>query len=135
MESSRASRNPITHSVGWTVIATVPGAPKAIPRNGKWYLYGCFVYKGHLCIGVAIAETPSGRILILGKPLIYGNTPAKDYDPAPIIDVDGQAYLYWGGGRGNGSRLFYELNEDMISTSGGIVNVAKQIRVFAGGRS
>ena len=110
-------------------------APKAITRNGKWYLYGCFVYKGHLCIGVAVADNPFGPYVDpLGKPLIYGNTPANDYDPAPIIDDDGQAYLYWGGGGATVPGCYYvKLNEDMISTSGGIVNVAKQIKTYEEG--
>ena len=110
-------------------------APKAITRNGKWYLYVCFVYKRHLCIGVAVADNPFGPYVDpLGKPLIYGNTPANDYDPAPIIDDDGQAYLYWGGGGATVPGCYYvKLNEDMISTSGSIINVVEQLPTFQEG--
>ena len=110
-------------------------APKAIVRNGKWYLYVCFQYKRHLCMGVAVADNPFGPYVDpLGKPLIYGHTPANDYDPAPIIDDDGQAYLYWGGGGATAPGCYYvKLNKDMISTSGSIVNVVEQLPTFQEG--
>jgi arabinoxylan arabinofuranohydrolase len=42
-----------------------------------------------------------------------------DIDPTVFIDDDGQAYLYWGN-----PRLWYvKLNQDMISYSGGLVQI------------
>jgi arabinoxylan arabinofuranohydrolase len=110
-------------------------APKAITRNGKWYLYGCFQYKGHFAIGVAVADSPFGPYVdVLGKPLIYGNSDQNDYDPAPFVDDDGQAYLYWGGGNPNNKGCYYvKLNEDMISTSGKVVDVTSQLDTYQEG--
>jgi hypothetical protein len=112
-------------------------APKAITRNGKWYLYGCFQYKGHFAIGVAVADNPFGPYVdVLGKPLIYGNSDQNDYDPAPLVDDDGQAYLYWGGGNPDNKGCYYvKLNEDMISTSGKVVDVTSQLDTYQEGPS
>ena len=91
-------------------------APACIERNGKFYLYCPFPYKGKMAIGVAVSDNPTGPFVDpIGKPLIYrGND--GDFDPAVFID-DGQAYLYWGG---NGPCYYVKLNEDMISVSGDI---------------
>jgi hypothetical protein len=87
-------------------------APQCIQRNGKFYLYCPFPYKGQMVIGVAVADSPFGPFTDpLGKPLVAGS-----YDPTVFIDDDGQAYLYWGG---NGPCYYVKLNEDMISVSGG----------------
>ena len=88
-------------------------AAQCIERHGKFYLYCPFPFKGQMAIGVAVADNPLGPFVDpLGKPLVVGS-----YDPTVFIDDDGQAYLYWGG---NGPCFHVKLNEDMISTSGGI---------------
>jgi hypothetical protein len=88
-------------------------APQCIERDGKFYLYCPFPYKGQMVIGVAVADSPVGPFTDpLGKPLVVGS-----YDPTVFIDDDGQAYLYWGG---NGPCYYVKLNEDMISVSGDI---------------
>jgi arabinoxylan arabinofuranohydrolase len=90
-------------------------APQCITRNGKFYLYCPFPYRGQMSIGVAVSDSPFGPFVDpLGKPLISRSNPG-DYDPTIFIDDDGQAYLYWGG---NGPCYYVKLNEDMISTSG-----------------
>ena len=89
-------------------------APQCIERNGKFYLFCPFPYKGNMAIGVAVADNPAGPFTdAIGKPLISrGN--GGDYDPTIFIDDDGQAYLYWGG---NGPCYYAKLNADMISVS------------------
>jgi hypothetical protein len=88
-------------------------APQCIERNGKFYIYCPFPFKGQMAIGVAEADNPFGPFVDpIGKPLVSGS-----YDPTVFIDDDGQAYLYWGG---NGPCFYVKLNEDMISVSGDI---------------
>jgi hypothetical protein len=75
-------------------------APDCIYKNGKYYFYfpapaKDTSYGRGFSIGVAIAENPSG-------PFIPEQAPIKKVhgiDPCPFIDKDGQAYLYWSGGR------------------------------------
>lgn len=101
-------------------------APQCIQRNGKFYIYCPFPYKGQMAIGVAVADSPFGPFKDpLGKPLVVGS-----YDPTVYIDDDGQAYLYWGG---NGPAYYVKLNEDMISTSGEIVQVVPDLEHYCEG--
>jgi arabinoxylan arabinofuranohydrolase len=98
-------------------------APQVIHRNGKFYLYGPFPRSGHMVIGVAVADAPTGPFVdALGEPLIYNPNSGNDIDPTVFIDDDGQAYLYWG----HQPPVFYvKLNEDMISYSGSMVELQK----------
>ncbi|KAH8601400.1 putative glycosyl hydrolase [Bisporella sp. PMI_857] len=98
-------------------------APAPISRNGKYYLYfgandlqvddpANGILGG---IGVAVADKPGGPYVdAIGKPLI-GNfhNGAQPIDQDVFIDdVDGQAYIYYGGwSHANVAKL----NEDMIS--------------------
>jgi arabinoxylan arabinofuranohydrolase len=100
-------------------------APACIFRNGKFYLY--FPDAGR-AVGVAVAERPEGPFSDpLKKPLVSKNMPNCDvdnlFDPSVFIDDDGQAYLYFGGGKNETSPLgknfrVIKLNEDMITVSG-----------------
>lgn len=73
-------------------------------------------------IGVAVSDNPAGPFKDpLGKALIDKKYPGADvewcFDPGVLIDDDGQAYLYFGGGMpesGNNARVI-RLNEDLIS--------------------
>jgi len=93
-------------------------APQCIFRNGKFYLYCPLVRNGHMDIGMAVSDSPTGPFTdAIGKPLIHNPDSKDDIDPSVFIDDDGQAYLYWGH-----QRIFYvKLNQDMISYSGDIV--------------
>ncbi|KAI8964823.1 glycoside hydrolase family 43 protein [Daldinia sp. FL1419] len=98
-------------------------APAPIFRNGKYYLYfGANDIKegepeqGKLGgIGVAVSDFPEGPYVdAIGKPLIgeYHNGAQPIDQDVFIDDVDGQAYIYYGGhSRANVAKL----NEDMIS--------------------
>ena len=98
-------------------------APQVIYRNDKFYLYGPLPRNGHMVIGVAVADRPTGPFVdALGRPLIDNPSSSYDIDPSVFIDNDGQAYLYWG----HQPPLFYvKLNPDMISYSGGIVQLTR----------
>lgn len=73
-------------------------------------------------IGVAVSDNPAGPFKDpLGKPLITPGYPGADvawcFDPGVLIDDDGQAYLYFGGGMpetGDNARVI-RLNDDLIS--------------------
>lgn len=94
-------------------------AGQCIPRNGKFYYYVPVTQKsGGMAIGVAVSNSPTGPFVdALGHPLAHTGT--GDIDPTVFIDDDGQAYLYWG----NPNLFYVKLNQDMISYSGGIVQV------------
>ncbi|MDW4907236.1 family 43 glycosylhydrolase, partial [Streptomyces sp. ADMS] len=84
-------------------------APAIATRNGKYYFYFC----AEQAIGVAVADSPAGPFTdVLGKPLVAkGQLSGQMIDPAVFTDDDGQAYLYWGNGRG----YVVPLNDDMVS--------------------
>ncbi|KFG01552.1 1,4-beta-xylanase [Streptomyces scabiei] len=84
-------------------------APAIAERDGTYYFYFCA--EGN--IGVAVADSPAGPFKdALGKPLVAkGQFSGQAIDPAVFVDDDGQAYLYWGNGRG----YVVPLNDDMVS--------------------
>ncbi len=106
-------------------------AAQCIERNGKFYWYICAqTTKNDMAIGVAVSDSPTGPFKdALGKPLIT-NGSWSNIDPTVYIDIDGQAYLYWG----NGGLFYVKLNKDMISYSGDIVSVPITAESFGGVR-
>ncbi|WP_448003084.1 family 43 glycosylhydrolase [Agromyces bauzanensis] len=92
-------------------------APTIIERDGKFYFY----FSGHnptynrKTIGVAVADSPEGPFLAQPEAMITNGEPVKSgqaIDPAAFRDpASGKYYLFWG----NGTPLFAELNDDMIS--------------------
>ena len=107
-------------------------AGQCIYRNGKFYMYVPMTRAnsgGARVIGVAVSDSPTGPFTdALGKPLITNNG-AQDIDPTVFIDDNGQAYLYWG----NGNLYYVKLNQDMISYSGGVVQVSPKPSSFIEG--
>jgi arabinoxylan arabinofuranohydrolase len=96
-------------------------------RNGFYYLY---FGNGGSGIGVVRSTNPTGPWTDpVGSALVTPSTPGAAnvqwcFDPAVLIDDDGQAYLYFGGG-GNSSGVggpsncyVIRLNSDMISVNG-----------------
>lgn len=110
-----------TDNVTWATKAV--WAPAPISRNGKYYLYfgandiqededTAGLVGG---IGVAVADRPNGPYVdAIGEPLIghYHNGAQPIDQDVFIDDVDGQAYIYYGG---HGHANVAKLNEDMIS--------------------
>ncbi|MBF4470558.1 glycoside hydrolase family 43 protein [Flavobacterium sp. HJJ] len=102
-------------------------AIQCIERNGKFYIYAPMHGQG---IGVLVSDSPYGSFKDpLGKRLIEDNHIWNDIDPTPLIDDDGQAYLYWG----NPDVYYVKLNEDMISTSGEVVKEPTKPRNYQEG--
>lgn len=100
----------------------------------KFFLY--FANGGN---GIAVleADSPTGPFTDrLGKPLISRQTPACSdvtwlFDPAVLVDDDGEAYLYFGGGIPNadmaanpGTARVVQLGGDMQSLRGTPVVIA-----------
>ena len=85
-------------------------AGQCIYRNGKFYYYVPVNQKnGGNAIGVAVSDSPTGPFKdLIGAPMLTG---FGYIDPTVFIDVDGQAYLYWG----NPNLWHVKLNKDMIS--------------------
>jgi arabinoxylan arabinofuranohydrolase len=102
-------------------------APTCVFRDGTYYLY---FPNGDKSIGVATSKTPYGPFKdALGKPLIDRTTPGGEdvswiFDPDVFIDDDGQAYLYYGGGRKGENARIIKLKENMIETEGSAVKIA-----------
>ncbi len=107
-------------------------AGQVVYRNGKFYFYVPMTRKnagGARVIGVAVSDSPTGPFKdAIGKPLIT-NHGARDIDPSVYIDSNGQAYLYWG----NGELYYVKLNNDMVSYSGGVVQVSPKPTSFVEG--
>lgn len=126
----------------WADNAWAPGvASKVVDGQEKFFLY--FANNG-TSTGVLVGDSPTGPWTDpIGKPLIDAATPgaAADgnwlFDPAPFVDTDGQAYLYFGGGVGtdpNNPRTtrWISLGDDMVSTVGS-AQVIDAPKVFEAG--
>ncbi len=114
-----------TSAISWSTGDANAG--QCIYRNGKFYFYfptGCKTDTG-VCIGVAVADSPTGPFVDIGRPIILNSQMKaathswQGLDPTVFIDDDGQAYLYWG----NNACYWVKLNSDMISYSGSINNI------------
>lgn len=106
-------------------------APSAVWKNidGKDQFFIYFA-NGAGGIGVLTSDSPTGPFRDpLGKALITHSTPGCAdvvwlFDPAVLVDDDGKAYLYFGGGIPEGmehapkTARVIQLGDDMISTVG-----------------
>lgn len=92
-------------------------APTIIARGRKYYFY----FSGHnptynrKTIGVAVADSPEGPFTAQPEAMILNNeavTSGQAIDPAAFRDpATGKFYLFWG----NGSPVYAELSDDMLS--------------------
>jgi hypothetical protein len=103
-------------------------AGQIIARNNKFYMYLPMRRRGgNMAIGIAVADQITGPWKdALGKPLLEN----ARIDPTVFIDDNGQAYLYFA----NPGLFYVKLNQDMISYSGGIVQVQTSVASFGSGR-
>ena len=72
-------------------------APSVLAAHGRYYLYygGKDLQTGRHCLAVATAPRPTGPFTHRAV-LSCGDTTSAGYiDPAPFLDSDGQAYLYF----------------------------------------
>lgn len=112
----------------WASNSWAPAAAwKNIDGQDKFFLY--FANSGG-GIGVLTSDSPTGPFTDpLGKALVSRNTPTCQsvtwlFDPAVLVDDDGSAYLYFGGGipegkaSAPGTARVVKLGEDMISLDG-----------------
>lgn len=115
-------------ATSWANNSWAPAAAhKTINGKEKFFIYFADSARG---IGVLESDSPVGPFKDpIDKPLITKSTPnCQDivwlFDPAVLVDTDGKAYLYFGGGVPTGkdampltSRVI-QLGDDMISTVG-----------------
>lgn len=112
----------------WARNSWAPAAAwKNIDGQDKFFLYFA---DGGGGIGVLTADSPTGPFTDpLGHGLVTRQTPTCAevlwlFDPAVLVDDDGRAYLYFGGGvpegkeSAPGTARVVELGEDMISLKG-----------------
>lgn len=117
----------------WANNSWAPAAAwKEIDGKPKFFLYFADAGGG---IGVLTADSPTGPFTDpLGKGLITRQTPnCSDvlwlFDPAVLVDDDGKAYLYFGGGvpegrvSDPGTARVVQLGDDMISIVGEPVRI------------
>src|SRR5262245_48352328 len=114
----------VTRDSSWG--ATLAWAPSVVYRNGKFYMY---YGNGDRNIGVAVGDGPTGPFKdTRSGPLVSASTPGVGtaapntyglwiFDPGVLVDDDGQAYMYFGGG-GVGNDRVIRLNSDMVSVNG-----------------
>ena len=100
---------------------------KNIDGQDRFFLY--FANSGG-GIGVLTSDSPTGPFTDpIGRPLVSRNTPGCAdvtwlFDPAVLLDEDGSAWLYFGGGVPDGKQAdpgtarVVKLGEDMISLDG-----------------
>ena len=105
--------------VGWAGGSTNAWAPSMLERDGSYYFY--YSVGGDTSrIGVAVGNSPTGRLVDSGRPLLSDTTgsPNRQFeaiDPMVFQDpVSGKTYLYAGGSRGSTLRVF-ELGGDLTS--------------------
>lgn len=95
-------------------------APSAlVERGGKYHLF----FSKELQIHVAVARSPEGPFedALGGRPLIPKGFRAdtQSIDSEVLVDADGQAYLYWGGGPTYVARL----RPDLLALEGEPVRI------------
>ena len=117
----------------WASNSWAPAAAhKTINGQERFFLYFANSAGG---IGVLTSDSPVGPWTDpIGRPLVSGSTPGVAgvvwlFDPAVLIDDDGAAYLYFGGGLPTGqadhpktSRVI-KLGDDMVSTVGSAATI------------
>lgn len=112
----------------WATQSWAPAiAHKVINGQDKFFLYFANNASG---IGVLEGDSPIGPWKDpIGKALILRSTPGVEkvtwlFDPAVLVDDDGKAYIYFGGGVPEGkdewpdTARVMELGEDMVSVVG-----------------
>ncbi len=110
-------------------------APTIIEKDGKFYFY----FSGHnptydrKTIGVAVADSPEGPFVAQPTAMITNDEPVRSgqaIDPAAFHDpVSGKDYLFWG----NGSPLYAELSDDMLSVKAGTIAPISGLTAFREG--
>ena len=108
----------VTKDLSWAKLRA--WAPDCVQRNGKFYFYFCADGK----VGVGISDRPTGPFKdALDRPLLQrgGKIRVNTIDPYPLIDDDGQAYLYYGNGN---SMEVVKLKPDMITLDGDPVDIS-----------
>ncbi|WP_342002122.1 family 43 glycosylhydrolase [Microbacterium sp. LWH7-1.2] len=110
-------------------------APTIIERGAKYYFY----FSGHnptynrKTIGVAVADSPEGPFIAQPTAMITNGESVKTnqaIDPAAFHDpVTGKWYLYWG----NGTPVFGELSDDMLSIKAGTIKTISGLTSFREG--
>ena len=84
-------------------------APDCVEKNGTYYFYFPNAPKNGrgFGIGVATASSPEGPFRLEPEP-IKG---ISGIDPCVLVDDDGSAYIYWGGGGIRGGKLKANMKE------------------------
>lgn len=113
-------------------------AAQCIERDGKfyWYISSQNKYKPGSSIGVAVADSPYGpfkdalgHALVTNDMTTHASHSWDDLDPTVFIDVDGQAWLYWG----NGVCYKAKLKRDMVTLDSSIEAIDKNDQAFLKG--
>ncbi|WP_397376714.1 glycoside hydrolase family 43 protein [Paenibacillus sp. p3-SID867] len=122
-----------TGAAAWATQSWAPAAAhKVIDGEDRFFLYFANNASG---IGVLMSDSPVGPWTDpIGKPLITRNTPGVEgvtwlFDPAVLVDDDGKAYIYFGGGIPEGeaempnTARVMQLGDNMISVLGEAVTI------------
>ncbi|MBF4461199.1 MULTISPECIES: family 43 glycosylhydrolase [unclassified Rathayibacter] len=110
-------------------------APTIIQKNGKYYFY----FSGHNAslnrktIGVAVADSPMGPFTAQPTAMITNGESVNSgqaIDPDAFTDpATGKSYLFWG----NGSPVYGELSDDMLTIKPGTIKPISGLTDFREG--
>ena len=111
--------------ISWANDKVSSQASQVVKYREKYYLYYCTEakkqYGGGKCIGVAVSDSPTGKFVDIGKPLVRnidtydGRFVYEDIDPTFWLEIDEEGVEHRILGWGNDRFFNCELNEDMIS--------------------
>ncbi|MFB9327728.1 glycoside hydrolase family 43 protein [Paenibacillus aurantiacus] len=117
----------------WATQSWAPAAAhKVVDGKDRFFLYFANNASG---IGVLTSDSPTGPwVDPIGEALILRTTPGVEdvtwlFDPAVLVDDDGSAYIYFGGGVPKGKDAWpdtarvMQLGDDMISVVGEAVTI------------
>lgn len=97
-------------------------APEVAARSdGSYILYftARAANQNVQCIGVALADSPSGPFKqVGGKPLVCRPEDVDSIDPAAFTDTDGKQYLLYTSGRGNATIWLQQVSTDGMTSIG-----------------
>ena len=115
----------VDSEISWANDQYSSWAGQVIKYNGKYYFYYCTEAKGSFgggkSIGVAVSDSPKGRFVDIGRPIVRnidtydGVHTWEDIDPTFWIETDEKGVEHRILGWGNVRFFNCELNEDMIS--------------------
>ncbi|KAF9890097.1 hypothetical protein FE257_006258 [Aspergillus nanangensis] len=123
----------------WAAAGTAYASQIVEGQDGKYYLYVSITQADSpnndpFAVGVAVSDLPTGPYTDAhpAGPIISQSIPSpgnsiQNIDPTVMVDDDGRVYIYFGT---FGTLLGYELESDMVTVKGSVVEVTSLTGYF-----